>query len=57
MINMCLLNCEGLVGKSYSKLNSPYIQKLFDTNDILLFTETWLKSDDENQVQGFEIID
>jgi len=53
MINICLLNCKVLVSKSYSRLKSPYIQKLFDTNDILLFTETWLKSDNENQLQGF----
>ena len=40
-VKFCVLNIQGLKGKSYNKLDTREIQQLFSTNDILLFTETW----------------
>ena len=39
---MCLLNVQGLVGKTYNKLEDEEMQRLFMSHKILLFTETWL---------------
>lgn len=50
---MCLLNVQGLVGKTYNKLQSEELSHLFNTNDILLFTETWSNFYYDYSVSGF----
>ena len=38
---MCLLNVQGLIGKQYNKRDCEETKYLFNTYNILLFTETW----------------
>lgn len=50
---MCVLNVQGLMGNRYSKLEDEYMKSLFEKNDILLFTETWLSEMFNADVHGF----
>ena len=48
-----MLNVQGLIGKSYDKLNSYEVKQIFKHNDIILFTETWTNEEQCLQVEGF----
>ena len=41
------------MGKTYNKLQTPELKTLFNTHDILLFTETWLNEHHDCTVEGF----
>jgi len=40
-LNIALLNIQCLVSKYCNKLLSPEVVSIFDTHDIVMFTETW----------------
>ena len=48
-----MLNILGLIGKRYNKLQSDEIINLFKSNDILMFTETWLNDSIDCEVNNF----
>ncbi len=48
------MNAQGLVSKHVNKLQSPEIITLFNTHDIILFTETWTNEYSNLHVDGFE---
>lgn len=40
-LRFSLLNINGLVTKRNNKLNSEEIRSVFESSDVVLFTETW----------------
>jgi hypothetical protein len=52
--NIVHLNANGLVTKRVNKLNSPFFIDLFNTNYILLFSETWTSEMYDITVNNFD---
>jgi hypothetical protein len=48
---MCLLNCQGLLGLRYNKLDTDEMKLLFKEHEILLFIEKWL-----NDLYNYEVV-
>ncbi|MCG8034648.1 MAG: endonuclease/exonuclease/phosphatase family protein, partial [Candidatus Thiodiazotropha taylori] len=50
-----LLNCQGLVTKRTNKLKSAEFQNIFESNDVVLLTETWTDQFSDLAVDNFEV--
>jgi len=53
-VKLGLLNIQGLIGKSYNKLDSNELRTIFQNNDILFLTETWLNDMFNDNVENFD---
>ena len=51
-----VLNINGLRTKRCNKLDLPELKHVFQTNDIVLFTETWSSVYHDLHVDGFECL-
>ena len=54
LFRCALLNCQGLVTKRTNKLKSAEFQHIFDSHDVILFTECWTNQFSEITVNNFE---
>lgn len=48
------MNCQGLITKSSNKLKSPEFISMFESNDIVMLTETWSNEFTDLQIKHFE---
>ena len=53
-LRFSLLNAQGLISKRTNKLNSPELQHIFNTSDVVLFTESWTDENAELSINNFE---
>ena len=53
-LRFSLLNAQGLISKRTNKLNSPELQHIFNSSDVVLFTESWTDENSELFVNNFE---
>ena len=53
-LRCALLNCQGLVTKRTNKIKSSEFQHIFNSNDIVLLTETWTDQFSEITEDNFE---
>jgi len=49
-----MFNIQGLIGKSFNKLDSEELKDMFCKNDILLFTESWSNEQFNYEVPQFK---
>ena len=49
-----LLNCQGLVTKRTNKIKTVEFQSIFQSNDVVLLTETWTDQYSDVSVDSFE---
>ena len=53
-LRFALLNVQGLVTKRTNKLQTQELMDIFNSNDIVLLTETWTDNSSEVAVSNFE---
>ena len=53
-LRFALLNVQGLVTKRTNKLQTQELRDIFNSNDIVLFTERWTDNSSEVAVSNFE---
>ena len=53
-LRLLLLNAQGLISKRTNKLNSPELQHIFNSSDVVLFTESSTDDNSELFVNNFE---
>ena len=53
-LRFALLNVQGLVTKRTNKLQTQELRDIFNSNDIVLLTETWTDNSSEVAVSNFE---
>ena len=53
-LRFTLLNVQGLVTRRTNKLKTPEMQKVFDSSDVVMFTETWTNDLSNIEVNNFE---
>lgn len=49
-----MFNIQGLIGKSFNKLDSEELKQIFSKNYILLFTESWSNEQFNHDVPHFK---
>ena len=52
-LRFSLLNAQGLISKRTNKLNSPELQHILNTSDVVLFTESWTDENAELSINNF----
>ena len=52
-LRCALLNCQGLVTRRTNKLLSDEFKKIFESNDVILLTETWTDEYSNISVDNF----
>ena len=53
-LRFSLLNAKGLISRRTNKLKSPELKQLFNTGDLVLFTESWTDKNSDLEVNKFE---
>ena len=53
-LRLSLLNIQGLVTRRTNKLKTPELQKVFESSDVVLLTETWTNDFSDVAVKKFE---
>ena len=53
-LRFSLLNAQGLISRRTNKLKSPELKQIFDTSDLVLFTESWTDENSDLEVNNFE---
>ena len=53
-LRFSLLNAQGLISRRTNKLKSPELKHIFNTSDLVLFTESWTDESSNLNVNDFE---
>ena len=53
-LRFSLLNAQGLISRRTNKLKSPELKHIFNTSDLVLFTESWTEERSDLNVNDFE---